>query len=551
MTLGLLGITAMLASCSQDEMLQSPTSGKNLVTVTATLPNGIQTRSDATQDEKSAIKRCVLAVYKTDGTFVKKMEDTTPENGFTFQFDADDTESQYNYYCWADDGESYTIDDNLTNITVSSELPTIAQRGEALEKALSDGDVTVPMSHAVAKISLKSTADFSNASVKVEANTHKAYDATTGKVKDGRTLVEKSVTDASVSGATSDTPQEVFVFYVLADADEANQTVTVGYNGAEEDVANVPIKADWCTTLQGNLTQVGLVSYTVRATIDSNWKDANAYYPEVASVDAGTHTITTKMGGEIAQNTTWITDALAGGNVLNICGLMNEDDFAAIKNYLKDNSGMTLNLNLAGVEMTTLPGNDWSTPESEWPGLESIVLPEGLITISQNAFRRCADLVSVTLPSTLETIGGSAFAYCTALTDVTFPASLRTLEVSAFYGCTELTKVDLSETQVGFISNYAFYGCTKVEEIKLGNNNKQIGDGTFSNCTALKRIDLSLCDQIPTAGFTPGQYSHTFADVTKTDIIVYVKNEDLKTEFGSSYWVTHEGFTTTNCQVKE
>lgn len=363
-TLGLLGITTMLASCSQDEMLQSPTSGKNLVTVTATLPDGIQTRSNATSEEKNAIKRCVLAVYKTDGTFVKKMEDTTPDDGFTFRFEAEDTESQYNYYCWADDGASYTIDDNLTNITVQGDLPAIAQRGEALEKALSDGDVTVQMNHAVAKISLKSTADFSNASAKVKAYTYKAYNATTGKVKDNHTPIEKSVTDASVSSATSNTPQEVFVFYVLVDADEANQTVTVGYNGAEEEIANVPIKADWFTTLQGDITQIGLVSYTVKATIDSDWEDANAYYPGVESVDAGTHTITTKMGGEIAQNTDWIATALGEGDVLNISGLMNEEDFAAIKKYLNDNSGMTLNLDLSGVELTTLPGNKCRTHQT-------------------------------------------------------------------------------------------------------------------------------------------------------------------------------------------
>lgn len=528
-TLGLLGITTMLASCSQDEMLQSPTSGKNLVTVTATLPNGIQTRSDATQDEKSAIKRCVLAVYKTDGTFVKKMEDTTPADGFTFQFDADDTESKYNYYCWADDGESYTIDENLTNITVSSELPAIAQRGEALEKALSDGDVTVPMSHAVAKISLKGTADFSNASVKVEAYTHKAYNATTGKVKDSRTAVEKSVTDASVTGATSDAPQEVFIFYVLVDADEANQTVTVGYNGAEEDVANVPIKADWCTTLQGNLTQVGLVSYTVKATIDSNWEDANAYYPVVESVNAETHTITTKMGGEIAQNPDWITTALGNGSELNIRGLMNDADIDALKNYLLENSTVALSLDLTGATLASIPQRAFYGVT----GLVSIKLPEGLTSIGTGGYN------------------GTAFSRCTGLQSVTFPSTLEVMEFSSFWGCTSLTTIDLSNTKVAKINAAVFNGCSSLTSVFFGPNTNEFCNTVFVGCSSLTTIDLSLCESVPTFTYSTDLASESpFYGLDMSNITIYVKDADMKTAFESSAWVSRVGFSASNFVVK-
>lgn len=114
--------------------------------------------------------------------------------------------------------------------------------------------------------------------------------------------------------------------------------------------------------------------------------------------------------------------------------------------------------------------------------------------------------------------------------------------------------MDFSNTQVEFISNYVFSGCTNLEEIIFGNSIKRVGDGTFENCKSLKTIDLSLCDQIPTNGFEINQWQYTFSSVSdevKAAITIYVKSEDLKTEFGSSYWCTHEGFTTSNCQVKE
>ena len=548
-TFGVLGITAMLASCSQDEILQSPTAGKNLVTVTAALPEGIQTRSEATSNEKNAITRCKLAIYKVEGdaeTHINTLEDTTPEDGFTFSFEVDDAESQYNYYCWADDGTSYTIaNDDLSSISVSSEFPAIAQRGEALGKKLSDGNVTVPMNHAVAKISLK-----------VTALTHKAYNAVTGKVTDGRVAIEKSVVNASVAGATDTDPQEVFFFYALVDTDEANQTVSVEYNSAKEDIANVPVKADWCTTLKGDITQVGLVDYTVTATIDSDWENANAYYPEVETVNAETHTITTTKGGEIADNTVWISEAMNGQATLNIVGIINDEDIAAIKAYLTENSGMELDLNLAKAEMTALPGNNISyTPTAgykEWPGLKSIILPERLTTIGMNAFQFCSDLTSVTLPSTLESIENYAFCYCTGLKEISLPTSLKVFGYGAF-GHSGLTSIDLSNTQVELISNGAFLGCTGLEEIVFGNSVKRISRDAFGNCNSLTTIDLSLCDQIPTEGFTINEWQYTFSDVSsevKAAITIYVKNNDMITEFGTTYWVTHEGFTTANCKVK-
>jgi hypothetical protein len=72
--------------------------------------------------------------------------------------------------------------------------------------------------------------------------------------------------------------------------------------------------------------------------------------------------------------------------------------------------------------------------------IQTIVIPEGITGIGQNAFRECTQLTSVTLPSTLERIGERAFSGCSALTTVTIPATLESIEFydDVFIGCSKL-----------------------------------------------------------------------------------------------------------------
>ncbi len=53
--------------------------------------------------------------------------------------------------------------------------------------------------------------------------------------------------------------------------------------------------------------------------------------------------------------------------------------------------------------------------------LESITLPEGIVSIYNSAFYDCNKLVTVNLPSTLEEIQGGAFCDCDILTNIALP----------------------------------------------------------------------------------------------------------------------------------
>lgn len=269
----MLGILTMLASCSQDEGLYST----NTVTVTATLPEEIQSRSVDTDEELTNIERCILVVYRAGTTDapVFSVEGTRKDNSFTFNLLMDDLTSLYDFYCWADDGGvTYDITD-LTHITFKGDAPASSgHRGEAKDENVADHAVNISLSHVAAKIRLETTSGLSSSAlISATVTMHTSYNALTGKVNKETKEVTITATGLTGLGASEVTPQKVLSFCALVDADAPNQTVHLVYGEREEYIPNVPIKADYCTTLRGSLAELGFMPYTVSVAIDQHWND--------------------------------------------------------------------------------------------------------------------------------------------------------------------------------------------------------------------------------------------------------------------------------------
>jgi uncharacterized C2H2 Zn-finger protein len=92
------------------------------------------------------------------------------------------------------------------------------------------------------------------------------------------------------------------------------------------------------------------------------------------------------------------------------------------------------------------------------------VVPGGVETIENEAFKGCASLTSLTFPNGLQTIGDYAFADCKSLTSVTLPDGLQT------------------------IRDYAFADCESLTSVTFPDGLQTIGDGAFADCGA----DLTL-----------------------------------------------------------
>ncbi len=96
----------------------------------------------------------------------------------------------------------------------------------------------------------------------------------------------------------------------------------------------------------------------------------------------------------------------------------------------------------------------WSQYENN---IKMVIIKEGVTSIGNSSFNRCANLTSVTIGSSVTSIGTYAFYKCSNLTSITIPDSVTSIGNYAFYdsGLTSIT-IPNSVTSIG---NYAFYGC--------------------------------------------------------------------------------------------
>ena len=161
--------------------------------------------------------------------------------------------------------------------------------------------------------------------------------------------------------------------------------------------------------------------------------------------------------------------------------------------------------------------------------LESVTIPDGVVSIGLGAFNDCSSLESITLPfvgaspdaSRYEAHFGYIFDYRSETYDgygnfdppayhyiesdvgefVTIsvyywyyiPDSLKTVTVTgevsdkAFYNCTSLESVIIGDS-VTSIGSEAFYNCSSLTSVIIGNGVTTIDDSAFEYCTSLESV---------------------------------------------------------------
>ncbi len=110
--------------------------------------------------------------------------------------------------------------------------------------------------------------------------------------------------------------------------------------------------------------------------------------------------------------------------------------------------------------------------------------------IADEMFKGCSVIKSVTIPSTYETIGECAFANCEALTSVKFEIEYDQEDTTRIVSCVES------------IGDGAFMNCVSLQKIELPAVITEVTKNMFSQCKALKSIDLSNVTTINGGAFT-------------------------------------------------
>ena len=94
---------------------------------------------------------------------------------------------------------------------------------------------------------------------------------------------------------------------------------------------------------------------------------------------------------------------------------------------------------------------------------------------------------SIVIPDSVTIIQENAFAGLKNLTDVTFGKSVLAIERAAFANCPSIVSIELPES-LQLIGDEAFKNCTALTTINLPQGLTHIGDSAFEECKVLDRI---------------------------------------------------------------
>ena len=125
---------------------------------------------------------------------------------------------------------------------------------------------------------------------------------------------------------------------------------------------------------------------------------------------------------------------------------------------------------------------------AHFTALHTVTLPASVRTIEGNAFHSCYKLKHISLEH-IEALGSYSFYGCSSLKSLTVPTAVTEIPYATFNNCRGLQSVRLHDRLVR-IQDYAFYGCNGLTEIQIPDSVTEIGSFAFYNCRNLTNADL-------------------------------------------------------------
>ncbi|MDO4181320.1 MAG: leucine-rich repeat domain-containing protein [Bacteroidales bacterium] len=469
LSLWMLGIAAMLASCSQNEDLLQGTesNGNNAVTFTVTLDGGMKTRAYTEDPGLNKMQLTGFLVEEpaddTASPVVSAITGITGDgtNGYSVTISDLNEAKSYQLVFWASENGAYNIQDQTVTPADASQ-PGIAFYG-ATESYKTPAqlakDAQLTLTHAVAKVTLNTTTALTDGKIA----TLSVPTCISFNLISGEATGEGTSTDTS-EGATSSDLCSVYVLCNDAD-DLPTATITLN-NGQETEITSLPMKRNNHIKLQGDVNGIGVaedVNFTV--SLQETWNEEQLIFPY--TVYETTHTINMGEAGSLTAEA--ITRAMGTEGKLIVTGPINQKDMQTIVDCGK--------ITLVELDLSGTSGSGVSIPEYAFctydetypkPQIKTLKLGGAVTSVDRYAFRGCNTLTEVQFED-VKTIGQHAFSKCDIKT-LKLGAELERIGINAFSENVNLTDVDLSEcTNLASIESYAFEKCG-ISNLKLPEN---------------------------------------------------------------------------------
>ena len=149
-----------------------------------------------------------------------------------------------------------------------------------------------------------------------------------------------------------------------------------------------------------------------------------------------------------------------------------------------------------------------------------LIIPEGVTSVCEGAFRNCSQLTSVVIPDGVTSIGDHAFNGCRGITSVTIPNNVTSIGQSAFANCSSLTSVTIPEG-VTSIRESTFAECSSLTSVTIPANVSSIGHSAFYNCWALSSV-ISWIEEPFALDYVFNLFNSTTYESSFTNATLYV-----------------------------
>ena len=191
-----------------------------------------------------------------------------------------------------------------------------------------------------------------------------------------------------------------------------------------------------------------------------------------------------------------------GGVLLSSCGEKSnantplpEEETHGLVFTLKEDGTYMAALNDKGVSAVEVPSTYRGKAVTEIgagadnSALVSVVIPDSVTRIGDNAFYGCGILSSIKLPDTVTYIGNSAFRWCDLSGKFVLPAALTKIGDFAFADCKSLEEIEIPDS-VTKIGESAFSGCKSLTHVEIGDSVTSIGESAFAYCDSLRSLRI-------------------------------------------------------------